>query len=86
MVRFYFEIRHGDGTVLPDFEGQTFAHLSDARAEAEASLRELIAADITSAAPLQPRSIAIHDEDGKMLAVVELVATLHKEDRRIGDT
>jgi hypothetical protein len=80
MVRFYFEMRNGQD-VIPDLEGEEFSNLTDAKTEAEAVLRELIGDEIASAAPLQPRSIAIHDEDDQLLAVVRLTATLEKEER-----
>jgi hypothetical protein len=80
MVRFYFEMRLGDG-VLPDVEGEEFENLIGARWEAEMVLRELLADDIAAAKPLQPRSVAIHDEDGHLLALVRLIATLQKEER-----
>ena len=80
MARFYFEGRKGD-SVIPDREGEEFADLRDAKREADAVLRELLGDDIASGAPLQPRSIAIHDENQNMLAVVRLVATLEKEER-----
>jgi hypothetical protein len=79
MVRFYFELRTGDG-VTPDFEGQEFHDLTEARSEADSALRELLAEDIFAAVPLQPRSIAIHDEAGQLLAVVRLIATLETQE------
>jgi hypothetical protein len=80
MVRFYFEMRHGD-VVIPDLEGEEFENLIEGKREAEAVIRELIGEDIASAAPLHPRSISIHDEDGHALAVVRLIVTLEKEER-----
>jgi hypothetical protein len=79
MVRVYFEVRTGDG-VTPDFEGQEFHDLTQARSEADAALRELLAEEIFAAVPLQPRSFAIHDEAGQLLAVVRLTATLDKQE------
>ena len=75
MVRFYFEMRDGGGAIQ-DFEGEEFKDLTDARKEAQAALRELVAGDIASAAQLRPRSIAIHDEHQNILAVVGAIATL----------
>jgi hypothetical protein len=83
MVRFYFEMRDGDG-VIPDIEGEEFKNLTEARTEAEAVLRELVADDIAAARPLQPRSCAIHDGDGQLLVVVRLLAVLEKEERSAG--
>jgi hypothetical protein len=80
MGRFYLSVLTG-GHVIPDREGEEFENLTDARQEAEAALRELVAEDIASAAPLQPRSIAIHDGDGHLLAIVRLSATLEIEGR-----
>jgi hypothetical protein len=76
--------KSGGGTIIPDFEGQEFATLAEAKREAEAVLRELIGDDIATAAPLHPRSIAIHDEDHNLLAAVSLIATLEKEERCAG--
>ena len=79
MARFYFEMRKGDG-LIPDMEGEEFGTLAEARREAEQALREFVADDIAAGAPLQPRSCAIHDEDGRLRAVVRLIATLEKEE------
>jgi hypothetical protein len=83
MVRLYFEMRKGD-RLIQDLEGQEFKNLTEAKMEAEAVLREQIADDIASEAPLQPRSIAIHNKDQNILAVVGLSATLEKEVRCLG--
>ena len=69
MAKFYFEMCRGDG-VISDREGQEFKNLAEARMEAEAVLREWLADDLFAAAPLQPRSISIHEGDGHPLAVV----------------
>ena len=73
MVKVYFEIHRGS-TVVPDPEGEEFANLADARKEAEASLYDMLANDITSGEPLEPRRIAILDEGRNTLASIELVA------------
>jgi hypothetical protein len=78
MARFYFEMRQG-GTIIPDLEGQEFVDLAGAKTEADAVLHELVGADIAARAPILVRSCAIHDEDGRLLAAVRLMA-LEKED------
>jgi hypothetical protein len=62
--------------VVPDLEGQKFEDLNAAKQEAKASLRELVAEDITSQKPLETRSIAIKNEGGDLLAVVGMTTTV----------
>ena len=81
MVKVYFEIQEGD-EVSYDLEGVEFADLVEAKSEAEASLQEMLAADIANDTPPVPRSITILDENGKELADVELQV----QDAAIADT
>jgi hypothetical protein len=79
MGRFYLKV-HAGGHVIP-VEGEEFKDLPEAQREAEAALRELVAADIVSGAELKPKSIAIHDDADHLLAVVRVSATLEIEGR-----
>jgi hypothetical protein len=69
MERFYFEILSGNSSIS-DPEGQDFQDLSRAKLEAELSLRDLVAFDITCIRQLDSRSIKITNVAGKLLALV----------------
>jgi hypothetical protein len=69
MVRYYFNIRYSDG-LIEDQEGQELRSLEEARAEAVASARELIAEAVLLGAKIDHRAFEITDESGATLAVV----------------
>jgi hypothetical protein len=77
MARYYFNIRHSDG-LIEDQEGQELRSLEEARAEAAASARELIAESVLRGQGLDHRTFEINDESGSTLAVVPFAEAIRK--------
>jgi PAS domain-containing protein len=75
MPRFYLDVLHGR-EVHKDPEGEEFANLDVARAEAVASARYLIAHGILSNEDLSDRCFLIRDENEDVLATVPFRGTL----------
>jgi hypothetical protein len=69
MARYYFNIRHSDG-VIEDQEGQELRSLEEARAEAVASARELVAESVLLGHSIDHRAFEISDETRSTIAVV----------------
>lgn len=70
-MRYYFNLR--DGTdVIPDDEGSEFATFSAARAEARASLLDLVKDDLRSGRPAINWQIEIADRQGKLIDSISL--------------
>ena len=67
MPRFYLDVLHG-WEVRKDLEGQEFADLEAARAEAVASARYLVAHGILSNEDLSDRSFLIRTESEDVIA------------------
>lgn len=66
-MRLYLHIRLPDGTVLLDPDGQEFDSQAAARAEAEASARELMADALRAGESLRvDRVFEVADEDGQV--------------------
>jgi len=74
-MKVYFDVRKGD-ELISDLEGEEFEDLAQAKKEAEAALREVLAEDVGKDAPLVARSITIRDEHGNELAAVKLEAAI----------
>ena len=68
MVKVYLHIREGIH-LIRDEEGADFADVADAKREAEASLREMLAEDIKNRRPVQHRVI---NDAYNILATVEM--------------
>ena len=75
MPRFYLDVLHGR-EVRKDPEGQEFANLEAARAEAVASARDLVAHGILSNEDLSDRSFLIRAENEDVLVTVPFRDTL----------
>ena len=75
MPRFYLDILNGD-KVREDPEGQEFADLDAARAEAVASAQYLVAHGILRHEDLSDRSFLVRDENEQTVAIVPFRSTL----------
>ena len=75
MPRFYLDVLHGR-EVREDPEGQAFADLSAALAEAVASAQYLVAHGILRNEDVSDRSFLIRDENEKVVATVPFRNTL----------
>jgi hypothetical protein len=76
MPRFHMNIRRGD-VLLEDWEGQEFPSLSEARAEAVLSARELMAARVAAGKmPDGHARFEIADESGKTVLVMPFGAAI----------
>jgi len=70
-MRYHFNLR--DGTdVIPDDEGSEFATFSAARAEARASLLDLVKDDLRSGRPAINWHIEIADRQGRLIDSISL--------------
>ena len=67
MPRFFFHIVHPDSPPVPDDEGLVFDNMDEARAEALASLRDLIGDTSHGRVPAPGLAIQIVDEDNHVL-------------------
>ena len=67
----FLHIREGNHLIRDD-EGADFADVADAKREAEASLREMLAEDIKNRRPVQHRVIEMTDDAYNILATVEM--------------
>src|SRR5687768_7334958 len=75
MPRFFFDVLHGHA-VCEDPEGQGFADLDAALAEAVASARDLVADGILRNDDVSGRSFLIRDENKQTVATVPFRNTL----------
>src|SRR4051812_24168188 len=75
MPRFYLDILNG-GEVLEDPDGQAFADVQAARAEAAATARDLVAHGILRNQDLSGRSVLIRDDAGETVARVPFRSAL----------
>jgi len=75
MPRFFLDILDGR-KLLADPEGQDFADLNAALAEAAASARDLVAYGLMRNEDVSGRSIVVRDEDGEPLATVPFRSAL----------
>lgn len=71
MGRYFFYIVN-DGQKVPDREGDEFPDLQAAKLEAIASARDLARQEIAARRSLKNACIEIHDEDGRILASVDI--------------
>lgn len=70
MPRYFFSVCNSDG-VLPDEEGQEFADLAEAKAEALRAIRSLVSDECKSAGRVDLRArLNATDESGDMIFVV----------------
>jgi hypothetical protein len=74
-VRYYLHIGSSSGVIL-DEEGGDYSDLEAARAEARASVRDLVADDLRSGKATAARHIEITDEHGAALDRVGLTVTM----------
>ena len=81
MGRFYFHIRTGD-ELAHDPEGSDLADISEARREALAAARELLANAIKAGKEQIPDAFVIADEAGRAIETVPLAVVLPKALRR----
>jgi hypothetical protein len=77
MTRYYFNIRLTEG-YIEDTEGQELRSLEDARAEAIATARELMAESILLGQKIDHRAFEISDETGETLDVVPFSAAVDR--------
>jgi hypothetical protein len=75
MGRFYFHIRTGD-ELAHDPEGSDLADISEARREALAGARELLADAIKAGKERVPDAFVIADETGRAIETVPFAAVL----------
>jgi hypothetical protein len=73
-MRYHFNIRDTAG-LIRDEEGDDFASLEAACAEARASVRDLLADDLRCGKPAPERRIEIADERGVVLDSVRVAVT-----------
>ena len=78
MPRFFFHVRDTNGDVSRDSEGQDLPSLEAARQEALNSNREMLGERLLHGGDVE-RQIEIADEEGKVLAVVNVRDTLFQE-------
>jgi len=77
MARFYFHVRTGD-ELAHDPEGSDLADLAEARREALAAARELLANAIKAGKEQIPDAFVIADEAGRAIETVPLAVVLPK--------
>ena len=82
MPRFFFHVLNG-AELLRDPNGSDLPDLEDARAEALATALELWSEVLRSGGDPRPYSIAIEDEQHRVLEVVEFTATLDRLGRPV---
>ena len=70
-MRYHFHLRDG-AEVIPDEEGSEFATFAAARAEARASLLDLVKDDIRSGQPAINWRVEIADRQGKVIDSISL--------------
>lgn len=73
-MRFHFNICDTAG-VIPDEEGGEFSSLEEARSEARASIRDMMANDLRGNRAVLERRIEITNEDGAVLDRVGMSMT-----------
>lgn len=71
MTHYFFHIHRGD-TRIEDFEGEEFADLDAALAEAVEAARELVATAVRTNQPINGDRIEIYDESNRYHGVVRL--------------
>lgn len=81
MTKYFFHI-HRDGTMIKDPDGEEFASLDAALAEAVEAARELVATAVRMGQPIDGDRIEICDEDDRYCGVVRLADVLPP--RRVG--
>ncbi len=69
MTRFYFHLRDHDSFEM-DHEGQEFPRVEDARKEAEAAAREMVAEAVLTNSLIDGKAFEITTENGAVVAVV----------------
>jgi hypothetical protein len=77
MARFYFHVRTGD-ELAHDPEGSDLVDLAEARREALAAARELLANAIKAGKEQIPDAFVIADEAGRPIETVPLAVVLPK--------
>jgi hypothetical protein len=75
-VLYHFHIRE-QGTLILDEEGSELPNLAAARAEARASVRDLLAEEMKSGDAKPDRSIEITDPSGRLLECIAVSKVLH---------
>jgi len=70
-LRYHFNLRNGTD-VIPDEEGSEFANFAAARAEARASLLDLVKDDLRSGQPAINWHIEIADHSGRLIDSISL--------------
>ena len=70
-MRYHFHIREA-ADVIADEEGAEFASLKAARAEARASLRDLVMEDLKNGRPSRAWCVDISTHDGTVLDCISL--------------
>jgi hypothetical protein len=70
-MRYHFNLR-SETDVIPDEEGSEFATFAAARAEARASLLDIVGEDIRSGRPATNWRIEIADRHGKVIDSISL--------------
>jgi predicted molibdopterin-dependent oxidoreductase YjgC len=78
MPTFFFRIRDGD-VLIEDTEGEEFANVAEARAEAVHAAREMLAEKARNGGILDGQEIEIVDGSGNIVAVVLLKDELRLE-------
>ena len=71
MPHFFFHVRHANGEISQDPEGQDLPDLEAARAEAINAHREMLGERLLHGGSLNHRRMEIADESGKLMAVIE---------------
>jgi predicted metal-dependent RNase len=67
MQQYFFHIVNVDGVITPDWEGARFDDIENARQEAVASLRDIVAETVKSGGKVLGLGIQIADETGAVL-------------------
>ena len=70
-MRYHFNLREG-AEIIPDKEGSEFASFAAARAEARASLLDIVGDDIRSGQPATNWRVEIADREGKVIDTISL--------------
>ncbi len=78
MPQFFFHVRHADGEVSQDLEGQDLPDLEAARTEAINAHREMLGERLLHGGSLNHRRMEIADESGNLVAVIEPKDVLFK--------
>jgi len=71
MPKFHLHIRDGDA-MIRDEEGQEFVDAAEARVEAEAAVREILATVLTGNPPRFIRTIQLADDEGKVVVTISM--------------